>query len=209
MIRKDDQPRSAAELRMRAEAMATQGPDGLEDLSQEQIRLILHELRVHQIELEMQNEELRRTQVEVAAARARYFDLYDLAPVGYCSISEKGLILESNFTAATLLGITRGALVNQLFTRFIFAADADVYYLYRRNLFKTNGNNACDLRMVRQKGDIFWARLNSSAAQEVDGQQVTRLALSDISEQKGAEAKLAEDRRQRHLPRLTSNSSGA
>ena len=64
----------------------------------------LHELRVHQIELEMQNEELRQTQAELSAAKTRYFDLYDLAPVGYLTVGEKGLILESNFTAAKLLG---------------------------------------------------------------------------------------------------------
>ena len=68
---------------------------------------MLHDLRVHQIELETQNEELRRAHVELDATRARYFDLYDLAPVGYCTLSAKGLILQSNLTAATLLGVVR------------------------------------------------------------------------------------------------------
>ena len=93
---------------------------------------MLHELRVHQIELEMQNEELRRAQAELDAARARYFDLYDLAPVGYCTLSEQGLILEANLTAATLLGVARGALVKQPFTRFILKEDQDIYYLHRK-----------------------------------------------------------------------------
>ena len=79
---------------------------------------MLHDLRVHQIELEMQNEELRRTQADLEASRARYFDLYDLAPVGYFTISERGLILEANLTAATLLGVARGALIKQPLTRF-------------------------------------------------------------------------------------------
>jgi len=79
---------------------------------------VLHDLRVHQIELEMQNEELRRTQADLEASRARYFDLYDLAPVGYFTISERGLILEANLTAATLLGVARGALIKQPLTRF-------------------------------------------------------------------------------------------
>jgi len=66
----------------------------------------------------MQNEELRRTQADLEASRARYFDLYDLAPVGYFTISERGLILEANLTAATLLGVARGALIKQPLTRF-------------------------------------------------------------------------------------------
>lgn len=72
---------------------------------------IIYELQVHQIELELQNEELLQAQTELDAARERCFDLYDLAPMAYCTISEKGLILEANLTAATFLGLSRGALV--------------------------------------------------------------------------------------------------
>jgi len=91
---------------------------------------------VHQIELEMQTEELRRTQVELESARARYFDLYDLAPVGYCTISEKGQIKEVNLTAANLLGVARSALVRQPFTTFIQKEDRDIYYLHSKPLFE-------------------------------------------------------------------------
>ena len=91
---------SGQSLRDRAEALAGEEPGGmpenLEVLSPEEARRALHELRVHQIELEMQNEELRRTQEELEVSRARYFDLYDLAPVGYFTLSEQGLILEAN-----------------------------------------------------------------------------------------------------------------
>ena len=88
---------SAAELRRRAEEGAREKdarlPEDIAALSPADIRQTLHELRVHQIELEMQNEHLREAQVELNNARARYFDLYDLAPVGYVTISKEGLIL--------------------------------------------------------------------------------------------------------------------
>ena len=71
--------------------------DPLNILSPEQIKVMLHELHVHQIELETQNEELRRAQLELDASRARYFDLYDLAPVGYCTVSAQGLLLQTSF----------------------------------------------------------------------------------------------------------------
>ena len=106
----------------------------VEPQSREAIRTMLHELRVHQIELEMQNEELRRTQWELNSERARYFDLYDLAPVGYCTVSEAGLILQANLTAGSLLGMPRGSLVKERLSRFILPVDQDIYYLSRREI---------------------------------------------------------------------------
>ena len=131
---------SGQALRQRAEALAGERaggmPENLEVLSPEAARRALHELRVHQIELEMQNEELRRTQEELEASRARYFDLYDLAPVGYFTLSEQGLILEANLTAAKLLGVARGALVKQPLSRFILPEDQDIHYLHRKRSWK-------------------------------------------------------------------------
>lgn len=99
----------------------------------EEIRLMLHELQVHQVELEMQNQELRRAQAELDAARIRYFELYDLAPVGYISLNQNGLIVEVNLTVATLLGFERGALAMQPMSRYIHQEDQDIYYLHRKN----------------------------------------------------------------------------
>src|ERR1039458_9788434 len=118
---------SGKALRRRAEALAGERagemPENVEILSPEAARRALHELRVHQIELEMQNEELRRTQQELEASRERYFDLYDLAPVGYFTLSEQGLILEANLTAAKLFGVARSVLVKQPLSRFILPED--------------------------------------------------------------------------------------
>ena len=101
-----NRPRTILTLRQKAEALFRETLDNsleqLDSLSPETLRTALHELRVHQIELEMQNEELRRAQSDLHAAHDKYFDLYDLAPAGYCTLSEQGLILEANFTAARL-----------------------------------------------------------------------------------------------------------
>jgi two-component system cell cycle sensor histidine kinase/response regulator CckA len=180
------------DLRRRAEDRArktsAEMPERLRTLSPEESLTLLHDLRVHQIELEMQNEELRRAQEELETSRARYFDLYDLAPVGYFSISDRGLILEANFTAATLFGVARGALVKQPLTRFIVPEDQDRYYLHRRRLFATGAPQVLELRLMRGNGTRFWARLEATTAQDVDGgTEVCRAVVSDISERKGLE----------------------
>jgi PAS domain S-box-containing protein len=196
MIRKDDGPGDAAELRRRAEEMipgsAAQPLDNLEALSPGQLQRTLHELRVHQIELELQNEELRQAQAELDAARARYFDLYNLAPVGYCTVSEQGLILEANLTAAALLGVARSALVQRPLTDFIHPEDQDTYYLYRKRLPGAGAPQACELRMVEADGMAFWARLEASVAEAAGGAAVYRVVMSDISGHKRTEEALQE-----------------
>ena len=121
MTKKETPSGVADHLRRRAEkiarAKAARMQENSDGLSPEATRRLLHELRVHQVELEMQNEELRRAQEDLEASRSRYFDLYDLAPVGYLTLSEQGLILEANLTLVTLLGVTRGALAKQPLTR--------------------------------------------------------------------------------------------
>ena len=178
-------------LRKRAEEKAREQVDALpENLSalSEETRRLFHELRVHQIELEIQNEELRRAQVELEAARTRYFDLYDLAPVGYFTLSEKGLILEANLTAAGLLGVGRSALVKQPLSRFILSDDQDTYYRFRKRLFETGAPQVCDLRIVNGEGSPFWARMEVTVAQDGEsGAPVCRAVVSDITERKQAE----------------------
>jgi len=185
---------NVAELRQQAEALAGRkgapSPEQVDAMSLEEMRLMLHELHVHQIELEMQNEELRRVQVELGAAQARYFDLYDLAPVGYLTLSERGLILQANLTAATLLGVLRGALVQQLLTPFILREDQDIYYLFRKQLFASGEAQLCELRMVKQDGTQFWANLQVTLSQDAKGSSELRVVLSDSSDRKQAEERI-------------------
>ena len=180
----DDLERLAEEI---AQAQDAGYPENAENLSPEAAHKLFHKLRVHQIELEIQNDELRRAQEEVDAARARYFELYDLAPVGYCSLNDAGLIEQANLTAADLLGVSRGNLVGQPIGRFVHAEDQGVYELHRGQLMETGEPQSCDLRMEKADGAVFWGRLTSAAAHDINGKPVCRIVLSDITQRKHME----------------------
>lgn len=194
MTSSHNRPRIDPELRRRAEEVdqrsAAQSPEDIGSLSSEEIRQKFHELRVHQIELEMQNHQLRQAQLALAASQTRYFDLYDMAPVGYCTVSRQGLLMEANLKAANLLGLARTQLVGQRFSRFILTEDNDVYYLLRNKLFETSELQSCELRMVQADGTTFWAHLSITLAQDESSTPVSWLILSDITERKQAEAVL-------------------
>jgi PAS domain S-box-containing protein len=183
--------RDKAALRWRAEEAASRKPPlALDQLSAQEVRATLHELRVHQIELEMQNEELLRVQEKLEEARARYFDLYDLAPVGYLIVSPEGLILEVNQTAVTLLGATRATLVKQPITRFILSEDQDIYYLYRKQVHQTGAGHGCDLRLLKPDGKVLWVHLATGVGPDSLETPVNRVVLVDITERKRLEEAL-------------------
>ncbi len=151
----------------------------------QEARHLLNELQVHQIELEMQNEELRRTQQSLETSRERYFALYDLAPVGYVTLNEQGLILEVNLTAANLLGVPRNALVKQRLPHFIFPEDQDIYYRHHNQLFKTHRPQVYALRLVDRGGTPFWVHLNGVMTQDAErGIPVCLITISDITQHK-------------------------
>jgi PAS domain S-box-containing protein len=199
MTRKNEKIKGVAGLRWRAEEIAQEqggpSPKDLTTLSREEALKLVHELRVHQIELKMQNDELCRAQAELSATRERYFDLYNLAPVGYFIVSHEGRIVETNLTGVILLGVPRAALVKQPITKFIFKEDQDVYYLHRRELLATGKAHTCELRMVKSDGTAFWVRLTATTQAPGEGSRhgtgalpTSRVVLSDISEQKQMEA---------------------
>ncbi|MBM2843095.1 MAG: domain S-box protein, partial [Anaerolineales bacterium] len=186
---------SGPALRRRAETIAREkaarSPEDLEALSPEEIRRTLHELRVHQIELEMQNDELRRAQEELGASRSKYSDLYDMAPVGYFTVGEEGVILQANLRGADLLGVERSRLIKQPLGRFIVPEDNDVYYLHCKRVLEKVARQACELRMCRKDGSPFRGRLETSATRDgMDGPPVFRIILSDITERMRAEEAL-------------------
>jgi diguanylate cyclase (GGDEF)-like protein/PAS domain S-box-containing protein len=157
----------------------------------------LHELRVHQIELETQNEELRRLQLALDIEREQYFDLYDTAPVGYCTVSEAGLTLKANLTAARLLGVPRSALVNQRFSRFLSIEDQDIYYLHRKQLIATGKAQECELHILTRDGPVVWVKLMFTLAPRHNDRLGMRVVLIDISKRKFIEQALAESEESR------------
>lgn len=199
-----------AQLHLQVEEKMSRAPKDIEAFLSKETRHILHELQVHQLELEMQNEELRRAQEELDESRARYFDLYDLAPVGYCTISGKGLILEANLTAANLLGVERGLLVKQPITRFILKDDQDIFYQHRKQILEASGPQACELRMVKNDGTAFWTRMEAVAVkdcrldsgQNADSALLFRIVMSDITVLKQAEDTIHQSQKVESIGRL-------
>ncbi len=191
---KERRMNQSSPLREIAENMALKRgiplPENLDALVPEDFRLLFHELSVHQIELEIQNEELRKTQGELDNALARYFDLYDNAPVGYCTLTGSGLIVEANLTLASLLKVSWETLIRQPISRFIFMEDQDIYYLHHKQEMAEDTPYECELRMVKEDGTVFWAHLVTTFTRQGGGGSEYRVVLRDITKRKRDEAAL-------------------
>ena len=180
--------KARSELRKQAETKLAAEATGSSKLSSQDSQTLIHELRTHQIELEMQNEELRRSEHALTTARDKYSDLYDFAPVGYVTINEKGLTLQANLTLADLLEIERDLLINQPFSTFIAAEDQDIFYHHRRAVLTSSTQQCCEIQLKKESGETFWARFESTVAKyagETDQQLL--MTVSDISSRKQAE----------------------
>ncbi|MEI2676580.1 MAG: ATP-binding protein [Burkholderiaceae bacterium] len=177
----------AAELRRRAEVLFVQNAHRPPE-SPEEIQRLLHELGVHQIELEMQNDELRRAQLELEASRSRWIELYESAPVGYLTVGPAGEIRQLNLCAANMLGRARGELLKQPFTKFIFSEDQDTFYLLSQKLLLADDQPSCELRLAAADGKPVWTQLATTAAHDPDGSRELRIALIDITTRKLFEA---------------------
>jgi PAS domain S-box-containing protein len=150
-------------LRNRAEKSLRKQSADLGKSPVKDVQKLVEELRVHQIELEMQNEELRKAQVELAESRDRYFDLYDFAPVGYFTLDEKGLIVEANLAGANLLGFERASLIKKGFSQFVAPGSQDAFYSHRKQALETGTKQVSELELKRKKDRSFYAQLQSIA----------------------------------------------
>lgn len=153
---------------------------------EDRLRNLLQNLRVHQIELEMQNRELRETQRTLEEARNRYADLYDFAPIGYATLDPRGVIREINLTGARMLGQPRAELLGKPLLRYLEAGYSKAFFAHLRRAFDEDDKTAFELALRPESGRCRWLRLESVRALE-NGATLCRTALIDISEQREAE----------------------
>lgn len=155
----------------------------------------IEELHTYQIELEIQNEQLRATQDALTESRDRYVDLYNSAPSGYLTINDKKQIIEANKVSQDLLNQGLGTLINKPFTSFIVNEYQDEFYFFIRNVNKSPNPISIELQLENTKGSRLWVRVVAVATADGRGEiEHIRLSLNDICEEKKAEHILTEQR---------------
>ena len=161
------------------------------NLSSNDIEKLIEDLRVHQIELEMQNEQLRLAQETIEEARHQYSNLYDYAPVGYFTLDAKGLILRANLTAASMLGTARGLLTGKPLANFLVPEDRDVFYLHRSSVAQTGTKQTCEVRIRKNGGDMLYGLVESTPVKpkSLEG-AVLWSTITDMTEHNRAEEEL-------------------
>jgi PAS domain S-box-containing protein len=191
---KETRPSSNASQELRAMAedrlqhLQTAPLDGM---SEADVAALVHELRVHRIELEMQNESLRQAQVDLEQSRAKYTDLFDFAPVGYLVFDREGVVLETNLTAAGMLQIERRGLAGAVFSTFVQSASRDTWAFHYGAVFKTGRLQECEIELRRKDKSPLVARLRSRPVMNEQGEAVQcRTTMTDVTALVRAERRL-------------------
>jgi PAS domain S-box-containing protein len=190
MNKKDLSETKLHELRKRAEQrLTTGGKWDIARMTTEDVATMLYELETHQVELEMQNEEMHKLQEQLVEMRDQYATLYNCAPVGYVTMDEKGLIMQANLTFAKVLDVPEGQLINQPLSEFIVADDQDTYYAHLRESLDAKDGQTCALHLRKPEGQTLWVRLRTaraeSPARPCDRLRSVICILADHSEVEG------------------------
>ncbi len=187
-------PSDAAELRRRAEARLDEDQKrqrssaGSERTAHDTQRLV-QELQIHQIELEIQNEQLEQARAETQAALERYTDLYEFAPSGYFTLDRDGTIRQVNLTGSALLGVDRSRLVNRRFGHFVAENSCTIFRLFAEKVFASRSSETCEAVLLREGKTPFDARIE---AKSTDNGQECRATVVDVTESKRADEKIRE-----------------
>ena len=181
----------AKTLRAKAEAKVASRVDKIATSMSDELKL-KHELNVYQIELEMQNEELRKAHAEMEEARDRYADLYEFAPVGYLTINRQGMVIEINLTGATMLGVQRTKVIKRRFAQFIAAHDLDRWHRLFMHVMEQEGADAesFELSISRPDGSSFAAIVDCQRKNYFNKPSVLRVTITEIQKLKEAESQL-------------------
>ena len=193
MAKKTDGSKKSTALRRQAVARLRATRRDVAAMPVKDVQQLVHELQVHQIELEMQNDELRRTQAELGVARDRYLDLYDFAPTGYLTLDRRSTIVKANLRVATMLGVGRNELLGQPLVRFIAGDSQDTFRRHCQDVLKTGQRQTCEVQLRNQAGAARWVNLESLAVYEEPGRMTRwRTSLMDIGDRRRAEQALLE-----------------
>ncbi len=192
-------------LRRRAEAIIAAGPRAMSSVPSADLQRLVNELHIHQVELEMQNDELLKTQIYLDESRRMYSDLYDFAPVGYFSIDNNNKISQVNLPGARMLGMDREILLGKHF-KFYGPDDGDTFHLHINKVRKNGNTETCELKLEKKDGSIFDARLESVATRKNEkGVSEILTTVSDITELINIEKeRLILEKEVRHVQRLES-----
>lgn len=188
MTEKKSPLKPADSLRKRAERRISKSPAGLDEkstekMSSEESQELIQELRIHHIELEIQNEALRRSQLETLESHRRYEELFNFAPVGYFTLDKKGHIKEANVTGASLLGFEKRSLIGESFHRFVVPEYLSTFQSHLHQAGKGQGKEACRLKLAGKDGPPFDALIETMAAADNDGAfDYYRSCLTDITQ---------------------------
>lgn len=190
MIKKQEDEDELTERQLRIKAkikLANISSPSLEDYTDTPPEQLLHELQVHQIELEMQNEELRRAQVALEESHDRYVDLYEFAPVGYLTLNADSTIAEANLTVATMLGVERSKLIHRRFAQFLIPEDRELWYAHFLSTKQLGERQQCELTIRHADGSCLCMHVDSRRIEVDYAPTVLRITLTDISDRKHIE----------------------
>lgn len=199
-LEKPERSQAAKTLRQRAEDVLRAEPSVAPTMPTADVQALVHELNVHQMELEIQNEELRQAQVELSESRDRFSDLYEFAPVGYVTLDAEGNILAANLAAATMLVVERQKLLGTNISKFVMRHSQDECYFHRQSVFSSDTKQIAELEMHTADGTPLVLRLESIAFETEDGRRC-RTALIDVTGARHAQQQLEES--QQRYRRLT------